>query len=224
LSSAPLIASWCKQMKLTSSVSVILLSAAAALLSPAWAGRSKANILGDLTARFFDDQHYEKIARQKNRNQHRDEGYQILPPKASPAQCNLALQRITQQPRSCAEQYMARTARNVYLPVYNWFKSELVQQTAITFSLENGVSIIVKDVYGYVLASSTPLGVVSVAAGTGPESVPFAAGRTTALNYPTFVREEGDSLGRIAQVVYSDDAQTVLVEITMPLIQLPVVC
>lgn len=212
-------------MKFTSALSAILISASA-LLSSVSAGRSKANNLGDLTAQFFDDRHYEKAARQKAKQGGRDYGYQILPSKASPAQCNLALQRISQQPRSCAEQYMARTARNVYLPVYDWFNPNLLTQTAQQFSLDNGVAVEVTDAFGQVLVETTAAG--AVVAATYPvaaTNVQFDQGRSQALNFPTFVRDESqEGNGAIQQIIFNDDAQMLLVQIVVPLAQLPVVC
>ncbi len=211
-------------MKFTSSLSAILISASA-LLSFAAAGRSKASNIGDLTAEFFSDRHYEKIARQKNKFATNDAGYQILPPKASPAQCNLALQRISQQPRSCAEQYMARTARNVYLPIYLWFESDQLTQTAAQFSLDNGVAVEVSDAFGNILVETTSTGtIVNATFPIAPNNVEFDEARTYALNYPTFLRDENEEVGKIQQIVFNDDAEMLLVEIMVPLNQLPVVC
>lgn len=219
-------------MKFTTSLSVALLSAAS-LLSSASAGRSPQatgkgrHNIDDMTAQFFNDAHQEKIARHKHRhnNNNVSGGYQILPPHASPAQCNLALQRIAQQPRSCAEQYMARAARNVYLPIYDWFDPEQLANNAAQYSLDNGVAIKVSDAFGKLLVETAADGSVVPAPYPIPAvNVEFTEARTFALNYPTFVRDEVNSLGRLQQIVYGADAQMVLVEIMVPLSQLPVVC
>lgn len=210
-------------MKFTAALGALLLASSSSLISAASTGRSKADV-NDLTSQFFNDAHYEKIARQKNKHQHQDAGYQILPPKASPAQCNLALQRITQQPRTCAEQYLAQTARNVYLPIYRWFLDPVA--SALQFSSENGVSVEVSDAFNDILVETTAAGAVvpdkvfPVAA----NKLNFDRARTFALNYATFERDEASGLGKLQQIIYNDDGQLLMIQISVPLTNLPVIC
>lgn len=205
------------------SLSALLIAALAACSSAVNHGRGKSTA-ADLTAQFFDNRRYEKLARHQKPKQ-ADAGYQILPEKASPAQCNLALQRITQQPRSCAEQYMARTARNVYLPIYDWFQQPVA--SAGQFGADTGVSVTVVDSFNNPIAVGLPNGSGSAVTKSDLpifNSLPFMQARSWALNYPTFIRDEAVEQASIDQVVYSDDGQLVTVIITMPVSVLPVVC
>lgn len=151
------------------------------------------------------------------------DGWSPLPCKASSSQCSLALQRIVKQPQSCAQSYMAGVARNVYLPIYQWFSEAVsVVDTATQFALNTGVSVVVYDPFGNqeanIAADGTENSLVD------PTNLSYQLARTWALNYPSFVRVEAVNTAFIAQNVWDSDGRLLTVVIGKALNLLPVVC
>lgn len=158
-----------------------------------------------------------------------DNGWSPLPPKASLSQCSLALERVVKQPQSCPQQYMSSAARAVYLPIYNWFIPETditntnLESVAIQFSKDNSVGVRIYDAFGKVIVDIGTDSVPNTLPGN-PTNVPFQLGRTWALNYPTFLRDEPNDVASISQNVYSIKAQLLTIEVYKELNLLPVVC
>lgn len=155
------------------------------------------------------------------------DGWSPLPPKASQSQCGLALERIVKQPQTCAQKYMSAPARNVYLPIYNWFGigpyTGTLEQVAAQYSYDNGVGIEIYDAFGRELVYVNTAGTaVPVASTIEPLSVELA--RTWPLNYPTFLRNEVSGFASITQNVWSADAQLLTIVIFKEVALLPVVC
>lgn len=150
------------------------------------------------------------------------EQWSTLPKKASESQCSLALQRIAQQPRSCAQQYLARIARNVYLPFYQWFENNAT--TAVQFASDNAVAVELTDAFGNIFLHVDALGTVTTYADGTNLSTSFDTYRTLAINYPTFLREEYAGVAVLQQIVYNTDGRLLLVQISKSLTELPVVC
>lgn len=158
-----------------------------------------------------------------------DNGWYPLPRKASLSQCSLALLRIVKQPQSCPQQYMSSAARAVYLPIYNWFISEPgllnanLEQVAIQFSRDNSVGVRIYDAFAKVIVD---IGTDSTAniLPADPSNLVFQLGRTWALNYATFLRDEPNEIASISQNVYSVEGELLTIEIYKELSLLPVVC
>ena len=144
-----------------------------------------------------------------------------LPRKPSESQCSLALQRIVKQPQNCGQKYLSGAARNVYLPVYNWFGNDVVQ-VAQQYALDNGVGVEVYDAFGSEVASISTTGTVLTP--STEKTFNIATERTWALNYPTYYTSSSTGLGYLAQNVYSFDGKILLVVISKELVLLPQVC
>lgn len=148
-------------------------------------------------------------------------GYSPLPARASESQCGLALQRIVMQPQSCAQKYMSGAARNIYLPIYQWFVNETLVSTALQFAGDNGVGVEVFDAFGNVLVQITTSGAVG---STETDPFGFDLSRTWALNYPTFLRQEAEGIASITQNIWNVDGQLLTIEIAKDINSLPVIC
>lgn len=152
-------------------------------------------------------------------------GWSPLPPKASASQCGLALERIVRQPQTCAQKYMSGPARNVYLPIYNWFlpsaDAVALAQVAAQFVSNNAVGIEIYDAFGRELVRINPDGTVL---DVEVETTSFELARTWPLNYPTFLREEKKGKASITQNVWSADGQILTIVIFKEISLLPVVC
>lgn len=158
-----------------------------------------------------------------------ENGWYPLPAKASLSQCTLALERIVKQPQSCPQKYMSTAARAVYSPIYNWFITETLPgnlnliQVAIQFTRDNTVGVKIYDAFGKLIVHVGTDGAVIVLPGT-PTNLPFLLGRTWALNYPTFLRDDFNDIASISQNVYSNGGKILTIEIYKELALLPVVC
>lgn len=152
----------------------------------------------------------------------KDCGWSPLPRDPSESQCSLALQRIVKQPQSCGMKYLSGPARNVYLPIYDWFGAN-INLVALQFASDNGVGVEIYDAFGNELVLISPTGVALTPSAT--KEVPsFDVVRTWALNYPTYMISTVEGLGMLAQKVFSVDGQVLVIIISKELNLLPAVC
>ena len=153
-------------------------------------------------------------------------GYSFVPSKSSVSQCSLALELIAKQPQSCAQKFLSGSARNIYLPTYNWFVGSLdqLQQYAIQFSLDNVVGVEIYDAFGVQIVKVSTSGILLPLDTPNPASVSFELVRSWSLNYPTFLREESDNEGSITQNIWSVSGELLTIKVMKELNLLPAIC